>query len=521
MLLQATRASVSLGLICAAFTLALVGELLPVDLTFFSENLVRPEQRKLMFLFMAAGFVAVSGSAMFVSRRDGNSIGAEWLARLLCPLLVAPVAVALVRRGWADDAVLAITLALFVLSLERLLRESAAAWAERPAGLGDTLLGWPRAFFAKPNRVLGALLVLATAHTVFMSTWAIYAHQRFFTYSADLGQYDQVFQSWLHGTPLRLPTLMWGETWGGLNGHADFASLYMLPIYLLHPRAETLLVMQAAALAYSSVAVFLFARSRLPLAAAFALGLAWLLYAPFHGAQLYDVHMQPFGASWAMWAIAMVELKRFKTYWLFFVFAILCREDVSIGLFGLGAFMFLSGWRPRTGIATALLAAGYFLLLRFVLMPNQQFADTFKQLYPPGESGFIAIIKTIVSNPGFTLRTLTQLEKIAYVCQVFAPLAFLSWRRPLHWVMMINGFLLTLVSTQYLPTISISFQYVCNWAPYAFAGTVMTLGALDAPRRNAGVWAVVIAVSVACLQWGAYSPQLTVKGGFSPVPLQA
>jgi len=526
-LVRTSRAALALGLIAAAVTHALVTEVIPVDTTFFSENLVRPEQRTLVLLMMGLAFGVVSGASLAVVLRSPGRRpdGIEWLARLTCPLLVLPVALALARRGWADEAVIAVGLALFVLALERLLREAAGAWADRPPDLGQRLLAGPRAFFARPRLVLGTLIALSAAHAVFMALWAVFAHQRFFTYSSDLGQYDQVFQSFLHGQPLRLPTLGWDETWGGLNGHADLATIYLLPFYLLYPHAESLLVMQAALLAFTSVAIFTFARSRLPLPYAFALGLAWLLYAPFHGAQLYDVHMQPFGACFAMWAIAMVELRRFKTYWLFFVFAILCREDVSIGLATLGAFMFLSGWRVRTGVATMFISAAFFLVLRFVLMPNQYFADTFKLLYPPGETGFIAIMKTLASNPGYTLRTLTLFEKVTYVCQVFAPLAFLPLRRPLHWVLLVNGFLLTLISTQYGPTISISFQYVCNWAPYAFAGAAMTLAAFeDTPagraRRAAATWAVLGAIAIACLQWGAYSPAGTVKGGFAIVPFK-
>lgn len=528
MLVRAVRAAISLGIICAATLHAIASELAPADIAWFSDNLMRPEVRNLILLLMVAGFAVVAVTTLLVIRRDPHRspAGAEWLARLSCPLLVLPVALALIRRHWADDVMLAVTLALFALALERLARESAGAWAERPAGLGDRLLALPRAFFARPKLVLVTLIALAIGHAIFMSTWAVFAHLRFATYGYDLGQYDQVFQGAIAGRPLRLPALGWDYNWGGFNGHADLATWYLLPLYLIHPRAETLLVMQACLLASASIPVFLFARNRLPVAYAFALGLAWLLYAPFHGAQLYDIHMQPFGASWVMWAIAMAELKRFKTYWLFIVFAILCREDVSIGIATLGAFMLLSGWRVRTGLATAIFATAFFLVLRFGLMGSQYFADTFKGLYPPGESGFIAIIKTIVSNPGYTLSTLITWEKIRYVCQVFAPLVFLPLRRPLHWLLMVPGFLLTLIATSSMPLIQISFQYVSNWAPYAFTAAAMTLALFsDSPegraRRAAGSWAVLGATIVACLQWGAYSPYGAVRGGFPVVPFLA
>ncbi len=522
---RTVRAALALGLIAAATVHTIATELMPVGLPFFTDNLVAPEKRHLVLVLMAATFAIVAFATLLIVHRTPDRVpeGAEWLARLLCPLLTLPVAMLLIRHAWAEDAVMAITLAMFAFALERLMRESVGAWAERPPGLGRRITALPRAFFGRPRLVFGTLLALAIGHAIYMALWAVFAHQRFATYGYDLGQYDQVFQSVMHGRPLRLPSLGWDTNWGGLNGHADLATFYMLPIYLLHPRAETLLVMQAVALAAACIPVFLFAQNRLPVQYAFALGLAWLLYAPLHGAQLYDVHMQPFGATWVMWAIAMVDRKRWKTYWLFFVFAILCREDVSIGLATLGLFMFLSGWRVGTGVATSALATAYFLLLRFVLMTNQYFAETFKLLYPPGETGFVAVIKTMISNPGYTLRTLVLWEKIRYVFQVFAPLVFLPLRRPLHWVLMIPGFLLTLIATAYLPPIQISFQYVSNWVAYSFTATAFVLAAFadtteGRARRAAAAWALMAATVIACIQWGAYSTYPAVRGGFSEVP---
>lgn len=525
MLVRTVRAALALGIISAAVTHAMVSELVPVKIAFFTDNLLEPAQRHLIIALMAAAFAAIAGAVLIVTRRTpgGSPAGAEWLARLLCPLIVLPVAMTLLRHAWAEDAVMALTLAMFGLGLERLARESAGAWAERPPELGARLFALPRAFFARPRAVFVTLLVLTAGHAIFMSLWAVFAHQRFATYGYDLGQYDQVFQSVLGGRPLRLPSLGWDQNWGGLNGHADFASFYLAPIYALYPRAQTLLVLQATLLASAALPVYWFARSRLPTQYAFALGLAWLLYAPLHGAQLYDVHMQPFGCVWVMWAIAAVDAKRWKLYWLFFTLAILCREDVSIGLATLGAFMFLSGWRVRTGVASAIVATLYFLVLRFFLMGNQYFAETFKLLYPPGESGFVPVLKTMISNPGYTLRTLVTWEKVRYVAQVFAPLVFLPLRRPLHWVLMIPGFLLTLIATAYLPPIQISFQYVCNWAAYSFAAAALVLAAYrddsqGRARRAAATWALMAATVIACVQWGAYSTYPMVRGGFSEVP---
>lgn len=163
-------------------------------------------------------------------------------------------------------------------------------------------------------------------------------------------------------------------------------------------------MLQATLIASAGIPVFLLARRHLGTGLAVVLSLAWLGFPPLHGAQLYDVQMQPFDMSWAMWAIWAVDAGRFKNYWLFYTLAILCREDVSIGLCMLGAFLFLSGYRPRTGFFSALIAGLYFLALRFWLMKSSSFAEAFKELYPVGEHGFGAVIKTMFSNPAFCAR---------------------------------------------------------------------------------------------------------------------
>jgi hypothetical protein len=81
------------------------------------------------------------------------------------------------------------------------------------------------------------------------------------------------------------------------------------------------------------------------------------------------------------------------------------------------------------------------------------------------------------------------------------------------------------LSTGYAPLTQISFQYVANWAAYMFPAAAIVLGEYASrpngkPALYAATAALVCGSVLACVQWGAYSPQGSIHGGFVDVPLQ-
>jgi uncharacterized membrane protein len=134
------------------------------------------------------------------------------------------------------------------------------------------------------------------------------------------------------------------------------------------------------------------------------------------------------------------------------------------------------------------------------------------------------VLKTVVSNPAFTLGTLLERDKVLYILQLFVPLAFLPLRRPLGILFVSAGFIFTLLSTGYAPLIQTSFQYTTHWTSYLFVGLVVTLAGLRrSPDRGAGPGRVRFAAALAGLacgivactyQFGAVLQQHTVRGGF-------
>lgn len=506
---------------------------MPVAPSFLRDNLIEPNKRLQIIITIVLALVATAAvvGVVWLRERDDLGEGLEWLVKLISPLAVLPVALPLFRRDFATPPEAAVLLAAVVLVTERLTRYSVEAWRSRPRGQQLTAAehGLITRFFEKPRLVMAVVLVLTAAQAFYIALFSVWSHQRFGTFGFDLGQYDQIFNTSLAGQPLRQPTLGWDTVWGGLHGHADFGVLVMMPIYAIYPRAETLLVMQATLVASAAIPLFTIARRHLPQWLAFLLAVAWLGFPPLHGAQLYDIHMQPFGMSFAMWAMAALDAKKWVAFWLLALMATLCREDVSIGLVTAGIFLTLSGYRPRTGVAMIVVFFSYFLLVRFAIMPSipgWTFADVWKELYPTGEKGYGPVVKTMVSNPAFLARSLITWEKLRYLLQMFAPLAFLPLRRPSSYIMLAPGALLTWFSTAYAPTISISFQYVCNWTAYAFIASVIVLQRYGDDergtiRRIAAAIALVVGITLSNQQWGAWQPNPVLHGGFQMVPLQA
>src|SRR5262249_59606812 len=104
-----------------------------------------------------------------------------------------------------------------------------------------------------------------------------------------------MFFNLMHGRPFRTwSVLNGGKNWSMLSNHAELTMFALMPIYALRPNAETLLIMQATALALGAIPLYYFAARRLPRPAAMLLAVAYVFYAPMHGANYYDIHFQPF-----------------------------------------------------------------------------------------------------------------------------------------------------------------------------------------------------------------------------------
>lgn len=532
------RSTLALVLASASVLLALAQATADWTPGFVTSNSLTTKVRNRLLIVLGAGVVTGLGAAatLLVGWR-ARTTWAQRLerlsraARLAAPLMLAALLPGLLRGAYTDTLFAALLIGVLVLIGEPLWRLHFGVYAEivaPPRPLRWTLAKlralWERVP-ARVRRHLPWMLVglAAVSYFAYASFFAIRNHHRFATYTWDLGQIDNQFYNALHGHPFRSTALIRGGSWSELRNHAEFTLFALLPFYALYPAAETLLVLQALLLASGGIAIYRLAARRLPRSVAFALAAGYWLYPPLHGAQFFDIHFQPLAASFVLWALDFFDTGRMRLFWPFFVLAIGCREDIPVGTAVFGLFLLITGHRAKQGALILVISLVYFVAIRFVIMPSVGqwgFAEHYKDLFPENERSFGGVIKTLLTNPVFTLKTLISSEKLRYFLQIAAPLAFLPLRR-LHLALSaLPGAYFTLLTTQYGPTLDIAYQYSGYFIAYMFPAAALMLASYGREvagvcRRRAAVATLILASATATAEWGAIPPRKDFRAAYA------
>jgi len=483
--------------------------------------------------------IGIFGGAAFALLVAGVAFaGARWqalpkLQRVVttsAPLAVlAFLPVLLVPQVWYAKPLPCLSvLTILVLLLERYL----VAWLQAISPSAAELFGLPT--FRLPatlRRALPLAIVVAGAagYAGYSLHYSLQQHQRLQTAAYDLGIYDNLMYTAMRGYPFRSTVLLGPDGGSYLVGHAEFAMLLFVPLYALWSSAEMLLTLQAVLLGFAAVPLYLFARTQLTRGTALVIALAYLLYAPMHGSSFYDFHWLPLTLFFQFSLYYAIAKNRTWLIAACYAVLVLMREDVSVGLTVLGAFLLVSGTRPRLGLAMAVTSAIAFVTIKFGIMVWAgpfYFADLYyKKLVAPGEQGFGSVIRTLLTNPMYVVDTILDPHKLNYFLHLMVPLAFIPLRHPLLLLLICAGTLFTFLTTAYDPTVSISFQYSAHWIPYLFAAVILMLGMLSrrpdgAIRRRAALGALVFGVVVHSYVFGAVLQHDTYVGGFLRVPFQ-
>jgi uncharacterized membrane protein len=228
--------------------------------------------------------------------------------------------------------------------------------------------------------------------------------------------------------------------------------------------------------------LYLFASTQLPRAIALLVSAAYLMYAPLHGAQFYDFHWLPLATFFHFWLFYALATRRNALAVLAVLVLFVLREDVAPGVAVLGAFLLLTGARPRAG--TWLLCSGalWTVVNKFVLMPLAGpwwFTEMYKGLRPAGDTGWAGIATTLVGNPLYVLTTMLGARKLEYTLHLLAPLAFLPLRRAWLLLLLVPGVLFTVLTT-WDAAFSMYYQYTTHWVPFMFGASVLALRAIGA-----------------------------------------
>jgi len=520
----------------ASVGLALWGTVAPAVLEYSLENDITAAQRKVLIgIMFGCGFVAWLLGLAFLIRAKRAAGQRLALAAVRCsPLLFVGLLPFLLR--WQIWASRELTYGVFVcaggFALHSSVLASLRAGVEARGG-ADSKVG--RAIGRLLERTAGyAPLIFvglgAAVYAAFFSYETVLHHRSLMTMSFDMGLEDNLMWNVVHGGAFMKMSPLFGPVGSHFGFHATLFAYFIAPFYALYQHAEALLVFQAVIVGAAAFPLYLFASRHIGRWPACLVALAYVLYPPVHGANLYDFHYPPLGVFFLWLTLYLVDSGRGRWAILSVILCVSVREDIAADTAIMGLYLVFKG-RPRAGAFITAFAGLYFLFVKLVWMPqflhgDESFLNQWQGLVGRGSHGYGGVVMTVLGNPVFTLTSLLEPEKFLYLVQLAAPLCFFPWRRPIGYLMSIPGFFFTLLGTKYLPLVQISFQYTAHWTAFLFVALVSNLEWVRAskfPGDTQGwirqrAWLITLCTLsvLTSYQYGALFQQHTARGGFGP-----
>ncbi len=314
----------------------------------------------------------------------------------------------------------------------------AAGRRRRPPGVRG------RSERARARRALAraARLAAVSARLVLWAAMAAYAagfsalsalrHRAFETGRFDLGNMVQAVWSTAHGRPLEV-TELGGEQVSRLGSHVDPLLAAFGPLWLVWPRPELLLTVQAAAVAAGALPVFWLARRHLrsePAALGFAL--AYLLYPPLQWATLSEFHPVVLACPLLLYALWFLDGDRLLPFAAFAAVAVLAKEEIPLVVAGAGIWYGVS--RRRWLLGASIAAAGIALTVLAVEVVVPHYAEhpsAFFGRYDEVGGSPAGVVKEALTDPLHVLSVALDGDGLRYLVALLAPLAALPALAPL------------------------------------------------------------------------------------------
>lgn len=349
------------------------------------------------------------------------------------------------------------------------------------------------------------VVAAAAIWTAAVGGLAVWRHDHFLSHRYDLGHMVQAVWSTAHGRPLEFTDGATGDQIIRLAAHVDPILVLLVPFWWLHPQPETLILVQAAALAAGVYPVVRLALkhvgSRLGAA---LLGLWYLAYPWIVWNGVNDVHPITFTIPLLLYAIWSLDEDRLGAFAVFAILALTCGELVGLTVAMLGVWYAVRRGQPRAGTAIVAAGAGWTLVCLAVVIPalndgrSSWFYDRFERVggSPTG------LVSTLFTDPGAILAAISSSADVRYLALILFPTAFLALAEPLLLAAALPQVSVNLLS-DFWSTTQPMFQYVAPALAPVIAATVIGLGNLPS-RFRAAAAAASLSAALACL--AAYPP---------------
>ncbi len=318
---------------------------------------------------------------------------------------------------------------------------------------------------------------------------------RYFSFYStfDQGIFNQVFWNSLHGrffqsslsSSLSASVVHAGHlpevNYYRLGQHFTPGLLLWLPIYALFPFPFTLSVLQVVWISGAGLLLFALARRHLPLPLAALITASYYAGHGVIGPTLTNIDDLSQVPLYLFSLLLALEYRAWRLFWLLVGITLLVREDVSIVVLGVGAYMLTDRRLRPAGLVVCGLSISYLLIVTNVLMPlfspdeaDRFMVEKFGQYSHGQPASTLGIIQHMVSQPGLLLGQLFARfpQKLLYLLGLWLPLGLipaLSWPA---WL--VAGFpLLELFLSQGASVLAINLRYALLVVPGVYYGALL------------------------------------------------
>jgi uncharacterized membrane protein len=327
-----------------------------------------------------------------------------------------------------------------------------------------------RKFFGlKDSKILFFIFLF---FTLLISVIGIARHFSFSSAGCDMGSSDQAIWNTIKGR------FLFSSLIGNVNhlgAHFEPILLLISPLYFIWPNIIILILLQAFSIGAAIFPLYLIARHRLNNRfLVFGFIFSYFLSRPIRGVALLDFHTDSFLVPLIFFSYYFLISKKNILAAFSLLLMLLCKEDVNFLIIGFGIFIAIYQRRYVTGLVLAATGAVGWLVTTNVIMPF--FAHTKSYIYTvwlPFGRTYSQNISAVVNNPGLLVNLFFTPEKFNFYIRLFAPLAFLSFFSPQHYVLFLVPLLEHILGSLRHPGMqTISSHYPAHTMPFIFISAI-------------------------------------------------
>ncbi|MCX7681069.1 MAG: DUF2079 domain-containing protein [Anaerolineae bacterium] len=351
---------------------------------------------------------------------------------------------------------------------------------------------------------LWAVIALAAGFAVYFSIYSIERHHALRSSAFDLGIFDQLMWNLTHGRGLVYTLESVTNRW--LVHQEPILYLIALP-YLLLPRAETLLVIQALSVAASGIPLYLLARRWAGHRgwAGLLIVVAYFMSPSLEGVVVSDFHEVAPAPLFLLLALYWIEERRLGWGTAALVMALACKEDVALTVGAVGFAVALRRKDLRLyGLAVGVIgSAVYLTTLFFASSRLAAVQNLFMWRFPEWAWPPLRLLNTMWSDPLLVLSHIFSPTKLTYIAWLLIPFGLLPLLSPALLLMALPTVGINLFSTFPTHYAYDNWHYNATVAPFLAAGCGMVIGFALRRAHDSRLWKLGAALAITLLGAGS------------------